>query len=57
MLAPDRADRISKITAEIRRLDQLRQQAEAAGEHDKANRLKDQIGELDRQAEQLRQAD
>ena len=54
MLDPDRADWIAEIKRSIADLDRYRQQA---GCYDAANRLKDQIGELDRRVKELERAD
>jgi transcription elongation GreA/GreB family factor len=56
MLDPDRADWIAEIKRSIADLDRYRQRAEASGYYDAANRLKDQIGELDRRVKELQRA-
>ena len=57
MSDPDRADWIAEIKRSIADLDRYRQQAEASGYYDMANRLKDQIGELDKRVTELQRAE
>jgi hypothetical protein len=57
MLDPDRSDWIEEIKRSIADLDRYRLKAEASGCYDMANRLKDQIGELDRRVKELQRTD
>jgi hypothetical protein len=52
----DRADWIAEIKRSIADLDRFREQAEASGHYDTANRLKDQIGELGKRVNELQRA-
>jgi hypothetical protein len=54
---PDRADWIEEIKRSIADLDRYRLKAEVSGYYDMANRLKDQIGELDRRVKELQRTD
>jgi hypothetical protein len=57
MLDPDRSDWIEEIKRSIADLDRYRLKAKASGYYDMANRLKDQIGELDRRVKELQRTD
>ena len=54
---PDRTDWIEEIKRSIADLDRYRLKAEVSGYYDMANRLKDQIGELDRRVKELQRTD
>ena len=54
---PDRADWIEEIKRSIADLDRYRLKAEVSGYYDMANRLKDQISELDRRVNELQRTD